>query len=374
MTTIKLNKIVPYLMMVTYLTIPASLFAQTHVPLFVGTYTQPGKSAGIYVYNFNQNTGSADLITTFKTSNPSFLAKRADGRVIYAVNEMHDGTESLSAFAFDGKQLRLLNSMPTKGADPCHVALSERDPIAIVSNYSGGSFSLYRLNEDGSIASQDDFVQHTGAGVDKDRQEKPHVHSAFFSTDFSSVYVQDLGTDKITIYPIVKDGVRYRLGDPTAISTPPGGGPRHIALSRDGKYLYVILEMTAKVIVYEKKMTDWKQIQEVAINRKDFQGRDGAADIKISPDNRFLYATNRLDANVVSAYQIKSDGRLSLLDTYDVQGKGPRNFNFSPNGKLLLVANQLTDNVTVFRRNTKDGRLNGVQSNLNIFSPVCIVF
>ncbi|WP_270088450.1 lactonase family protein [Sphingobacterium sp. SYP-B4668] len=374
MTTIKLKKVVSYMVMVTCLSIPATLLAQTHVPLFVGTYTQPGKSEGIYVYNFNQKTGGAELITSIKTNNPSYLAKRSDGRVIYAVNEMHDGTESLSAFAFDGKQLRLLNSMPTGGADPCHVALSERDPIAVVSNYSGGSFTLYKLHKDGSIASQEAFVQHSGSGVDKARQEKPHVHSAFFSNDFSALYVQDLGTDKITIYPIQSKDGHYQLGEPSVVSTPAGGGPRHITLSRDGKYLYVVLEMTAKVVVYQKEADNWKQLQEITINRTGFQGKDGAADIKLSPDGHFLYASNRVDANVISAYQVKADGTLVLLDTYDVKGKGPRNFNFSPNGKLLLVANQLTDNVTVFQRDTKSGKLKDVLSTLNVFSPVCIVF
>ncbi|QQT27130.1 lactonase family protein [Sphingobacterium spiritivorum] len=356
------------------LLIPSAGIAQTNVPLFVGTYTQPGKSKGIYIYDFNQKSRQANLLSTTFCNNPSFLAKSKDGKTLYAVSEKNDGTESLSAYHFDGKQLTFLNKVNVGGADPCHVSLSHTDPIAVVSNYSGGSFAVFRLNTDGSIASRDTLVQHSGKGADPSRQDKPHVHSAFFAPDFKSVFVQDLGTDRISIYPVKQTNGVYGVGVPSVIHTLAGGGPRHIAIAKDGKSFYLVTEMTAKVVAYAKKKDKWEVIQEVDINRAGFTGGNGAADIKLSPDGKFVYATNRGDANVITAYKVLKDGKLIVVDTYNVGGKGPRNFNFSPDGQSILIGNQSTDNVTLFKRNIAKGSLQKVEPDLNIFSPVCIVF
>ncbi|KAF5279290.1 hypothetical protein FQR65_LT15420 [Abscondita terminalis] len=214
---------------------PSAGIAQTNVPLFVGTYTQPGKSKGIYIYDFNQKSRQANLLSTTSCNNPSFLARSKDGKTLYAVSEKNDGTENLSAYHFDGKQLTFLNEVNVGGADPCHVSLSNTDPIAVVSNYSGGSFAVFRLNVDGSIAARDTLVQHSGKGIDASRQDKPAC------------------TIMISIYPVKQTNGIYGVGTPSIIHTPAGGGPRHIAIAKDGKSFYLVTEMTAKLLAYAKK-------------------------------------------------------------------------------------------------------------------------
>ncbi|MGJ1287265.1 lactonase family protein [Sphingobacterium spiritivorum] len=365
--------LIPMIFLCTLL-MPFPGIAQTNVPLFVGTYTQPGKSKGIYIYEFNQKSRQANLLSTTSCNNPSFLARSKDGKTLYAVSEKNDGTENLSAYHFDGKQLTFLNEVNVGGADPCHVSLSNTDPIAVVSNYSGGSFAVFRLNTDGSIAARDTLVQHSGKGIDASRQDKPHVHSAFFAPDFKTIFVQDLGTDKISIYPVKQTNGIYGVGTPSIIQTPAGGGPRHIAITKDGKTFYVVTEMTAKVVAYAKKKDKWELIQEIDINRAGFSGGNGAAEIKLSPDGKFVYASNRGDANVITAFKVLKDRTLIVVDTYNVGGKGPRNFNFSPDGQSILVGNQYTDNITLFKRDIATGSLQKLESDINIFSPVCIVF
>lgn len=343
------------------------------VPFFVGTYTDRG-SQGIYMYMFDEKTGAAELYTSTVTDNPSFLAKSADAKMLYAVNEMGDQTAALSAFTFDGDNLSFVNTIPTGGSYPCHVALSPKDPIAVVSNYGGGSATVYKLTEEGELDAVLQHIEHTGTGPNKARQEASHIHSAFFSPDGKHVYLQDLGSDRIFIYVVKKDHGQIKLVEEAVITTPAAGGPRHIAFDKKGKNLYVLLEMSAEVVHYVKQGAQWELLTVSSINADDFKGENGAAEIKISEDGKFLYASNRGDANSIALFAIEKSGELHKLQVYDTKGKGPRNFTLSPDGKFLLVANQVSNTIVVFQRDPATGALTETAHEIAVSSPVCIVF
>lgn len=350
-----------------------------HIHLLVGTYTQNGKSEGIYVYDFDLETGEATLVSSIASENPSFLALSADRRYLYAVNENGDGKGAVSAYAYDDLQgtLTFLNRQLTKGDHPCHVTTNSEGTHVMVSNYSGGSISVFPIGPAGSLGGMVQQIRHEGSGPDAQRQQAPHVHSAFFNPDETQLFVQDLGTDELNIYD-------YRLEDadspltvaePPSVKGAPGGGPRHIALSADGRFIYLVQEMAATVMVFEQQGGSWGIIQEEPINEPDFDGRDGAADIKLSPDGRFLYASNRGDANTLAIYQVDGiTGKLTKIGNQSVLGGGPRNFALSPDGKFLLVANQNTDEVVIFERDADTGLLTDTGKRLNVGSPVCLVF
>jgi len=341
--------------------------------MFVGTYTN-GDSRGIYVYRFDPETADAELEAVVETANPSFLAKSKDGRTLYAVNEMKDRSASLSAFAIGGKIPAFLNAWPTDGAYPCHVAVSEKHPIAVVSNYGGGSLAVYRLEKNGALGPLVQHIQHRGSGPDRDRQNASHVHSAFFSPDFQRVYVQDLGADRITVYNVQKSGRDFRLVEEQTIDTPPGGGPRHVAIDKKEKNLYVLLEMTGEVAHFRKNGRKWTLAQSVSMNDAGFRGANGAADIKLSPDGKFLYASNRGDANAITLFAIDQTGAMHKKAVYGTKGKTPRNFNLSPDGKFLLAANQQSGNIAVFRRDPQTGELTDTGREIRVPTPVCVLF
>jgi len=343
------------------------------IPMFVGTYTN-GESRGIYVYRFDTETAHAELAAVVETENPSFLARSKDGRTLYAVNEMKDSSAALSAFSLGGEIPAFLNAQPTDGAYPCHVALSEKHPIAVVSNYGGGSLAVYRLEKNGALGPLAQHVRHSGSGPDGDRQNASHVHSAFFGPDFQRVYVQDLGADRITVYSVQKSGRDFTLAEEQTIATPPGGGPRHLAVDKKEKNLYVLLEMTAEVAHFRKNGKHWALVQSVSVNDAGFRGANGAADIKLSPDGKFLYASNRGDANAITLFAIGPAGAIRKKAVYGAKGKGPRNFSLSPDGKFLLVANQQSDNIAVFRRNPQTGELTDTGREIRVPAPVCVVF
>jgi 6-phosphogluconolactonase len=294
--------------------------------------------------------------------------------MLYAVNETGDSTAALSSFTFDGDALSFMDAMPTEGSYPCHVAVSKQHPIAVVSNYGGGSLSVYRLENNGGLAEKIQHIQQEGTGPNKERQEASHVHSAFFSPDEKHVYVQNLGTDRVTIYRIDKKNDHYSLVEENHISTPAGGGPRHLVFDEKGKNIYVLLEMTAKIAHYEKDGENWILVDTVSINEEGFEGDDGAAEIKRSADGKFIYASNRGDANTIALFAVDKSGKLERKKVYPTGGAGPRNFNLSPDGRFLLVANQRTNNITVFERNKETGELKDTGKQIEVSTPVCIVF
>lgn len=360
---------------------PVAVMAQTNViNLLIGTYTNSGKSQGIYVYTFDTTSGELAYKSEVSTDNPSFLTLSEDRKYVYAVNELGEGKGSVSAFSYDAAtgKLHFLNQQSTLGDAPCHITIDQMDKHVVVSNYNGGNFTVFGREHDGRLTEKKQVIQHEGSGPDKSRQEKPHVHSAVFSPDGDFLLVQDLGTDKVSSYPydVRVDKTPVSAGDVNRVAVTPGGGPRHIVFSKGGNYLYVLQEMEAAVAVFRYDKGQMEQVQEITMLSEDFSGEDvGAADIHVSPDGEFLYASNRGDANDIAIYKIdQASGRLSLQGHQSVGGKGPRNFVIAPDGKFLLVANQYTDNVVVFKRDLKTGLLKDSGISISLGAPVCLVF
>ena len=219
--------------------------------LFIGTYTS-GKSEGIYVYRFNLATGEAKPVSIASgVSNPSYLAISPSRKFVYAVNE--NGGEQpgeVSAFDFDKKtgKLSFLNKQQSGGDSPCYVSVDKSGKWVVVGNYTGGNLSALPVNADGSLQPYAQLIQHTGKSANKSRQEKAHVHATIFSPDYKYLMVPDLGLDKVFCY-------RFTASQKTpltpaaipTVSVPPGNGPRHVDFHPNGKYMYLVEEMSGTV-------------------------------------------------------------------------------------------------------------------------------
>lgn len=347
--------------------------------LLVGTYTAPGKSEGIYVYDFDPSTAATSLRAMVPSSNPSFLVTSPDGRHIYAVNEMGGGDGAVSAFMFNeaGNELQALNSVPSMGDHPCHIAIDRAGRYLFISNYSGGNLSVYRIASDGQIGELVQLINYTGSGPDPDRQNAPHIHSAFFNPDETHLFVQDLGTDSIHIYQYQPDhdGEVLVPASTGSVAATPGGGPRHLAFSADGRFAYLVQEMTARIEVYAHENGELRFVHDIGINAPDFAGKDGAAHVVVSPDGKHVYASNRGDANTLAIYAADPEsGRLEKTGNQPVLGSGPRNFNLTPDGRFLLVGNHYSDEVVVFSRDRESGLLTDAGQRIAVGAPVCLVF
>lgn len=349
------------------------------IDLLIGTYTRNGKSEGIHVFRFNKNEGTAVLRSTFHTSNPSYVTTGNNRRNVYVVNENADGKGRVSALSYEVRsgKLKFINQRFTLGDNPCHIIINNDENQIIVSNYGGGSFSVFPIEKDGSVGEIMQLIEHKGYSVDPERQKQAHVHSAFFNYENDRLFVQDLGLDKIRVYHYLPHSSAEPLDTKNTIDikATPGGGPRHIAWSINGKFLYLLQEMSATILTFEQKGMIWSRIQEIDINKQGFKGKNGAADIKISPDGQYLYATNRGEANVITTFAIdNSSGVLTQLVVQSVLGLMPRNFNITPDGNFLLVANQGSDEVVVFSRDKNTGYLRDTTNRIIVGEPVCLVF
>lgn len=345
--------------------------------LLIGTYTSSSTSDGIYVYDFNSQTGDANLKSKVSgVENPSYLAIGKDGEHVYAVNEVRNG--GLSSFLFNptSGELTFLNRVSSGGAGPCYVSVDDKNKYVFAGNYGSGSLSAIPLKEDGSFGTGAQFIQHEGNSIDKSRQQGPHVHCTVLSPDNRYLLTSDLGTDKVSIYHFDASMVSQPLSpaEPAFVSVKAGSGPRHITFHPNSKYAYLIHEMEGMITVFDYKNGQLFKKQTITMLSPDFKGRVGAADIHISPDGKFLYGSNRGDANELVIYSIKKNGLLSYAGRQPAQGKAPRNFAIDPSGNFLLVANQDSNGIIIFERDKKTGLLNPTGGKIQISKPVCLKF
>lgn len=365
-------RIAIYLLALTFLS--ASPVLAQNLTLYAGTYTGQGKGEGIYTYNFNTVTGKASLRSlTKEVINPSFLTLAPDGAFLYSVNE--HGKESMaSAFKVNAQSgaLQFLNNMPTGGNDPCYIFADYNN--VITANYSSGSISVFGRNSNGSLSAVKQLIEHVGRGVDHRRQASPHVHQVMLSPDKTTIFSNDLGTDHLYIYQYNANAAKpLQLVDSVFIAA--GAGPRHLTFSKNGKMMYLIGEIDGNIYAYSMTNNRPTFLQKASAVRprqtpKEFDG----ADIHLSPNGKYLYASLRADINAISVFSIAKDGRIQFSDQFSTLGKGPRNFILSPDGNWLLAAHQYSNDVVIFSVNKNTGALVDSGNRISIGAPVSLIF
>ena len=260
--------------------------SQELVMMFVGTYTDGG-SKGIYSYRFNQVTGDVKILDSLEIRNPSFLTISHNRRLIYAVSETNDENAALNIIKFrTNGGMRVLDTIITEGADPCFVATNGR--IAVTANYSGGSMSVFRLSKGGRQAKLTTKFRGATGGPDLSRQKAPHVHCASFTPEGKYVLATDFSADRIMSFRI--DGKNV-TDNGIAAEVSADSGPRHLTFSNDGRFAYLMSELSGNVTVFSYQQGQLEKLQEIV---SDSVGARGGADIHLSPDGKFLYSSNRL--------------------------------------------------------------------------------
>lgn len=367
-------------LLVAFLLAPLLLTAQEtsnarYYHLLVGAYSS-GEDEGLYVYRFDSKTGEISHVhTAGGVDNPSFVILSPDGNYVYAVNELSgDKKGMVSAFRFNKATgaLEFINKQPSQGGDPCYLSIDNDAKHLFVGNYTGGSLSVLPLQADGSLGDSVQSIEHEGSSVNEQRQEKAHVHSTVLSPDERYLFVGDLGMDQVKAYAYDQQAPQpLKEAKPAHTSVMPGTGPRHLVFNKTGDFAYLVLELTAEVNVFSHENGKLESIQTIPMTAPDFEGEVGAAEIKISPDGKFLYASNRGDANEIAIYAIdQKKGTLRMLGRQSTLGKTPRNFMIDPNGKFLLVAHQDSNSIIVFERNQKTGMLKPTNNKVEVNKPV----
>ncbi|MGF1922890.1 MAG: lactonase family protein [Bacteroidia bacterium] len=366
-----MNKRTTFLL--TLLCISAYQAAGQSYNLLIGTYTNKGTSEGIYTYDYNSKTAETKLKSVAKNIiNPSYLTVSADRDFVYSVNENGKDSE-VSAFRFNAKTgvLDFINKTGSEGADPCYITINDNQ--IFVANYSGGSVVTMYKDADGGLAPFRQVMKHKGKSIDPKRQLSSHVHQVQLTPDKKYLIATDLGEDQVYIYTFSKTAARELILK-KVLKTTPGSGPRHLTFSPNGKFAFLVHEFTGKITAFQYVNGDLLKIQEIETTTKDFAGRIDAADIHVSADGKYLYETNRGDANTINVFGIEKTGKLRFIESTSTLGKGPRNFSIDPSGDFLLVAHQYTNDVVIFNRDKSTGKLKDSGKRIQVGAPVCMVF
>lgn len=350
--------------------------------VYVGTFPDDGND-GLHVFQFDRITGDMEEVQTISDRDgPNFQAIHPDKTFLYSVSDDPFSDDepygTLSAYSIDADtgKLQLLNEQSVHGRGTAHVSVDPLGKFLYVSNYSEGNVVVYRVNEDGSVSEAVDNVQHEGSSVNEQRQQNPHVHSVIPSPAGRFIYVSDLGIDQIKIYEIDRDTGKISAKEIPFFQNEPGSGPRHFTIHKNGRYAYSVEELSVTVAALKVDPEDGslEQIQRLSLLPEGTE-RDGSmsgADIHISPDGRFLYASVRGE-NLIAIYSINEEnGELSLVGHDSAVGSHPRNFMMDQKGEFLLVANRDNDHVVVFRRDQESGELNFTGKEVNVPKAVCV--
>lgn len=338
----------------------------------LGAYTDSeDQGIGLLTFNPEKNILQTQILAA-GASNPSFVISNRAQTLVFAVEEIGgENGGKVKSFKFDRQSntLELLDTKDTFGDHPCYLSLDAKGEILVVGNYSGGNFSAYKINE--GILTHIQTYQHEGQSINPARQEKAHVHSTVFHPNGKQLLVGDLGTDKIHLYDFNPTfAVPFNNSDPGYLEVAAGAGPRHLAIHPSGSPVYLIHEMTAELGVYSYDSGKMSNIQVLPLTGDDFVGNVGAAEVRISPDAKFVYASNRGDANEITVFEIGKTGELTFVERVKTGGENPRNFVITSDGKFLLVANQSSDSIIVFERSLKTGKLKKTGAETKFHKPV----
>jgi 6-phosphogluconolactonase len=350
--------------------------------VYVGTYSDGDPNRGIYLIEFDVRSGKLGAPRLAAASpDPSFLAIHPNREFLYAVNESgeiqgrRDG--GVSAFAIDQSKgtLELLNQQLSAGSGPCHLVVDRKGENVLVANYGSGSVGCLPIERDGRLRPATSKIQHRGQVADPRRQGGPHAHSINLDAANRYAVVADLGLDQILVYAFDPAGGRLAPHRPPFTKLAPRSGPRHFAFHPDGRFGYVINEIskTVTAFAYDADNGILTEIQTIATLPSDVRGRGGStAEVQVHPSGKFLYGSNR-GHNSISIYSIDpTSGKLTAVGLESTQGKTPRNFAIDPTGAFLFAENQDSNSIVMFRIDAQSGKLTPTGQTVQVSKPVCI--
>ena len=357
-----------------------------NILLWLGSYCNQDEE-GIRVYRFNQHTGDYTYLTGFSgLANPSFVWVARDGRHFYAVGE-EDDPETSSANAFildpDKPEIQRLSSQSNHAGAACNIILSPDERTLFTSSYGSGCVTEFPIRKDGSLGN--DFVlKFSGHSVNPERQDHPYIHAVNFTPDGKYLLANDLGMDQIHVFkmreraasdtlPILSDGElpTTPVGETYNVAVDPGAGPRHLAWSPNHKNAYLLSELSGQLFVLKYENERLSVIQTL---QADTLNAGGSADVHVSPDGKFVYASHRLEGDGITIWKVNpEDGTLTKVGFLPT-GFHPRNFGITPNGELLLCACRDSNKVQIFRRDKETGLLTDTGQAIEMSRPTCVQF
>ncbi len=362
-------------LLLTFLSLGALATAKP-LDVFFGT---GGRGAeGIYHTTFNTDNGKFSSVKlAAKISSPGFLTFHPNGKILYSVGRWEGGTGAVG-YQVSGGELKEFTRMACPDGGGCHIAVHPSGKFLLTAQYGGGSVALFPLDSSGKLGEPTVTEHEGGSKVVERRQESPHPHWTGFSPDGKYALVPDLGLDQIVIYKVDERKpaiTRHGVGQSV-----PGGGPRHMRFSIDGKFIYLLNELTLSVTTFAwdtAKGTAKTLTTEPAISEQDKESEtfNSSAEILVHPNGRLVYSSNRGHDSVSVYRATPKSGKLKVIQVQPVRGAFPRNINLTPDASWLLAAGADSNTVAAHRVDPKTGKLLYLRGSIvNVPSPICILF
>ena len=382
---------------------PPSSTHSGHHPIFayVGSYSLPqgpdgsiGRGQGIYLFEMNPATGALVQRELFRRdTNPSFMAFDSSRKHLYSVNWIanYEGANSGSVSAYEidraSGHLTLLNTVSSEGANPTHLSLHPSGKFVLVASYFGGTVAVLPIRENGELGPATDAVHDQGTVGPEHAasappgsfaisgHDNPHAHMIQSDPAGRFVFAADLGLDRIFVWKFDPERGKLIPNDPASVALSSGDGPRHFAFHPNGRWFYSLQEEGSTVVAYDYDSTKGTLTakQTVSSLPEGFAGSNFPAEVMVSPDGKFLYASNRLHDGI-AWFSISATGTLAFRGEEWTRGNHPRAFNFDPTGNFFYVCNQFADAITTFRVDRKTGALTFTGQYTPVGSPASIIF
>ena len=313
---------------------------------------------GINQFILNEKNGTIKVdkfIPTTQIQQIHFSVLNSKGSKMYLCGRQNKNGR-LSSIQFKNNTFNIDSSFITPQKLPCHISLDKEEKYLITCGYIDGTINSWKINEDNTIHPKPiDEEKIKAKSIHPKRQTKAHLHSSFFSKDNNFLFACDLGGDQVLIYNFNKG----QLTKKSIYKTTLGGGPRHLALSKDNKYVYILNELSSQIEVcaFNSQEGNMYKLQLISTLPTTFKGNNTTAEILIHPNGKFLYASNR-GHDSIAIYSISpKNGTLTFIERQTTLGKRPRNFNITPSGKVMVVGNRTSKQLVSFAINQKNGKL-----------------
>ena len=350
--------------------------------VFFGTHSVgPGK--GFSVAHFNSTTGELSKPQLIEVAQaPAYFIIHPNGRFLYTCNSNDFAKgytgQTITAYKIDPGtgQLTFINQQSSGGADPSFIFMDASEKYLLVANYKGGSIASVETNPDGSLGKVVANIFHSGRSVDTLRQTQPYAHSVRLDPSNRFALVADLGVDRLFVYRFDSANGMLSPNNPPYVSVTPGSGPRHTAFHPNGRFLYLVNEMSSTVTTYQWDPSSGKltELQISSTLPAGYSGKNACAEIEVSHNGKFLYASNRGHESIAVFSVNRKSGKISLVENVPSLGHSPRNFTFDPTGKWFVVTNHLSNNAVVYKVNKRNGHLTPAGEPVTVDSPFCVRF
>ncbi|MBW4332139.1 lactonase family protein [Stakelama sp. CBK3Z-3] len=350
----------------------------TQQTVFIGTQaTEAGQ--GIFAARHDTAAGTlAPIGWAAEVERPTWVTTDRGRSLLFATSEVGNAGDrdgAVVSFRYDAKSGALfgLGGRSSGGGGATHLDLVPDGRALFVCNFGGGQAGVFPVRSDGVLEPVRSLQRQEGSGPHR-RQKSAHPHGVTLDPSGRFLLVPDMGTDKLYIYRFDAEGLALEPAQPAFVDTGPGSGPRLILFGNDGRFAYMLTELSAELYVYR-----WEDgaIQQVAVMSLDEAGAEhepSAAAIAMSNDGRFLYLSNRGTHEIIVLALDAQTGLPEMVQRIAAGGERPWCAAISPDGDWLLVANQASDLVTAFRIDPATGMLTPTAASLSVPAPTGIAF